>query len=153
MTELGPSGLPLLPPTVTPETARYWSESLRGALVLPMCRSCSSVFWYPRGICPTCGSTDISWTNATGEGSVYSFTVVRRGAYSFREQTPFILAYVELDEGPRVLTNVINVDPSAVAIGQRVIAVFERVNDESALLRFQPAERTLRRKKGMETRT
>lgn len=91
-----------------------------------------------RGWCQ-CGSTSVTWFEASGRGTVYSCTVTRRIPGSWRAATPFVLAYVELDEGPRVATNVVGCDPETVHIGQAVRTVFDPTPDGPALLRFTPA--------------
>ena len=85
------------------------------------------------------GSSSVTWFEASGRGTVYSCTVTRRIGGSWRAATPFVLAYVELEEGPRVLTNIVGCDPETVHIGQAVQAVFDRTPDGPALLRFTPA--------------
>jgi uncharacterized OB-fold protein len=90
-------------PTPTPhpnlETQRFWDATLEGRLELPRCTSCEFVIWYPRELCPECGSTDVEWFEASGRGEVYSFSVTRRMPGRWGKAAPFVLAYVELDEG------------------------------------------------------
>ena len=138
MTGDGTSQLPTPAPAVVPETERFWAATAEGKLVLPKCDVCATVIWYPKGICPECGSLDIGWVEASGEGVVYTFTVSRRGEGAYREATPFVLAYVELDEGPRVMTNIVGCPPESVRIGLRVRAVFHDTGQGSALVRFAP---------------
>lgn len=127
--------LPRPAPTRAPDIAPYWEGTARGELVLPRCRACAHLIWYPRSICPACSSRDIAWERLSGLGTVYSMTTVRRAPGEFSAALPYVLAYVELDEGPRVLTNIL-IDGEAPAIGARVRAVFEAVDDRMALLRF-----------------
>lgn len=137
------SGLPVPEPAVTPETEPYWTAAAEGRFVLPRCRTCATVIWYPRGLCTACGSTDVEWTEASGRGVVYTATVVHRGEGAYREAAPYVLAYVELAEGPRVLTNVVGADPGDVHVGQEVQVVFDHSEGEDggghALPRFRPA--------------
>jgi uncharacterized protein len=132
------SSLPTSAPTISPETADYWAATAEGRLLLKRCDACGHVIWYPRAICPDCHSTDTSWFEASGRGEVYSFTVNRRGDGPWKEATPFVLAYVELDEGPRVMTNIVDCDVDSVAIGQRVTAVWDDTGQGNAVLRFRP---------------
>jgi uncharacterized OB-fold protein len=84
----------------------------------------------------------VSWVEASGRGSVYSFTINRRGQAdlpAYRQVGPYVLAYVELDEGPRVMTNIVDCDPDSVRIGQRVEVVFHDTGQGSALVRFRPS--------------
>ena len=133
------STLPVMAPVVSVETADYWAATAEGRLLLKRCDACGHVIWYPRAICPDCHSTDTSWFEASGNGVVYSFTVNRKGDGPWKEAAPYVLAYVELDEGPRVLTNVVDCDVDTVAIGQRVTAVWDDTGQGNALLRFRPA--------------
>jgi uncharacterized OB-fold protein len=128
--------LPAFAPPVTPETKPFWDATAEGRLVLPKCRTCQTVIWYPRSICPECHSMDVEWIDATGTGTLYSYTVVRRGGYA--GGSDFVLAYVELDEGPRVMTNIVEVDPDQLACGQRMQVVFHDTGEGSALVRFRP---------------
>lgn len=132
------SVLPVPSVPMVPETQAFWEAALDGQLRLQRCATCSSVIWYPRTICPACGSADISWVDSPGAGVVYSFTVVRRGDGPFKDVTPYVLAYVELDEGVRLLTNVVGCAVEDVAVGMRVVAVFERGEGEAVALRFRP---------------
>ncbi len=145
-TGMANSGLPTPKPPVDPAIATYWNAANEGRLVLPRCRACSLVIWYPRSFCPDCSSRDIEWFDSTGGGSVYSYTVTRRGQGAYRDSAPYVLAYVELDDGPRVLTNIVDVDVESpdqaeVFVGLRVVAVFDQVPEtDTALLRFRPAD-------------
>ena len=134
-----PPPLPSVEPTPTADDAPFWSAAAEGRLVLPRCRTCSTYIWYPRSICPACHSTDIEWVPGTGRGTVYSFTVNSRGFGPWADATPYVIAYVELDEGPRVLTNIVGADVAqSVHIGQAVTAVFEPAGS-TQVLRFTPA--------------
>jgi uncharacterized protein len=100
-----------------PETgarlAPYWAAAREGRLLLPQCRTCGALHWYPRSLCPTCLSDDIAWIASPGLGEVMSFSVMRA-------KTPYVIAYVTIDEGLTMMTNIITETPEAVAIGQRV---------------------------------
>ena len=133
------SGLPAPAPPVTPETQPFWDAAAEGRLVLPRCDACATVIWYPRLFCPACGSTEVSWFDASGRGTVHSCTVTRKGGGAYRHAGPYVLAYVELEEGPRVLTNVVGCPPEEVHIGQAVEAVFDPTGEGPSLLRFRPA--------------
>jgi uncharacterized OB-fold protein len=132
------SELPVFPPVVVPETKPFWDATAEGKLVLPRCNACGVVIWYPRTTCPQCMSTDVSWFEASGRGTVYSFSIVRRQGGPWRDVVPYVLAYVELDEGPRLLTNIVDVDPGEVSIGQAMQAVFHDTGEGTALVRFRP---------------
>lgn len=128
-------------PTVYPtlETQRYWDATEEQRLELPRCTECGHVIWYPRELCSECGSTDIEWFEASGTGVVYSYSITRRMPGRWGRVAPFVLAYVELDEGPRMMTNIVDCDPEDVEIGQRVEVVFHPTEEGPAIPRFRPS--------------
>jgi uncharacterized OB-fold protein len=139
-----PRPLPAPAPPVNPETREFWDATARGQLLLRRCRDCGSVNWYPRVICPQCSSLDTEWFAASGRGRVYSYTVNQRGEGAYKEAAPFVLAYVELDEGPRMMTNIVAADGGAgpvagLAVGLPVEVTFDDTGEGSALPRFRPA--------------
>lgn len=139
MAEPGPlRTLPAPMPAVNTETEPFWSAAADGRLLLKRCLSCAAVVWYPRGMCPHCGSPRTEWFEGSGRGTVYSFTVNHKGEGAYRGQV-YVLAYVELEEGPRMLTNVVEIDPGEVEIGMAVRAVFAPTDGGTALVRFAPA--------------
>ena len=133
-----PTPLPTPAPDTNPETEAFWRATGEGRLLLPVCDDCGTVIWYPRTLCPACSGQSVSWTEASGDGTVFSFTVVHRSMGPFREAAPYVIAYVELAEGPRVMTNIIGCEPDAVFIGQPVHVVFCDTGQGSALYRFEP---------------
>jgi hypothetical protein len=95
--------------------------------------------FYPRAVCPSCLSSATEWVRARGRGTVYSFTVTHQSqAPGFRGELPYVLAIVELDEGPRLMTNIVGCAPDAVRIGLPVEVVFEDVTPEVTLAKFRP---------------
>lgn len=133
------AALPTPAPTVEPDTAEFWAATAGSRLLLRRCSSCATFIWYPRPLCPACHGTDTEWVESPGIGAVYSYTVSRRGEGPYREAAPYVLAYVELDEGPRLLTNIVGCDVDAVHIGQRVRVSFDDTGEGNALVRFTPA--------------
>ncbi|BBZ15474.1 Zn-ribbon domain-containing OB-fold protein [Mycobacterium branderi] len=131
------SNLPAPAPLVNPETEPFWRAADAGQLLLKRCSSCDATIWYPRDLCPECGSFNTEWFEGSGRGTVYSFTVNHKGDGVYRGE-PYVLAYVELQEGPRVMTNIVGVDPADVRIGMPVKSVFAKTGEGSALLRFEP---------------
>src|SRR5882724_5273469 len=103
--------LPVPVPTVAPEAAPFWDATAEGRLLLPRCDDCGTVIWYPKLLCPSCHSFHVSWFEASGRGTVYSFTISHRGPSAYRAAIPYVIAYVELDEGPRVMTNIVDCEP------------------------------------------
>jgi len=128
-------------PVPTPESRPYWEAARRHELELQRCRACSRFFFYPRAACPHCLSSDLEWQRVSGRGTLHTFTVVYRGQRNFPLGAPYVLEIVELEEGPRLMTNLVGVepDPARIAIGMPVEVVFEDVSDDVALPRFRPA--------------
>lgn len=132
--------LPAPAPAVSPEAKPFWDATAEGRLLLQRCSDCATVIWYPRGLCPACSSVRFEWFEATGRGTVYSHTVIHRGAAGpYQGAEPYVLAYVELEEGPRVMTNIVDCHPASVAVGDAVEAVFHDTGEGLALVRFRPA--------------
>jgi len=102
-------------PQPNPETQAFWDGLGEGVLRIKTCEVCNKAHYYPRHICPHCGSAKTRWLDTRGAGEIYSLSVMRRG-----EGAPFAVAYVTLDEGPALLTNLVADDLDALAIGQRV---------------------------------
>ena len=124
------SALPAPTPPFNPEAEPFWSAAAQGRLVLPRCDSCGHHIWYPRSWCPACGSEQVTWTELSGRGTVYACTVLHKAMGPWAEAAPFVVAYVELAEGPRILTNVLTDDPAEVRIGDAVEAVFVPLADQ-----------------------
>ena len=132
--------LPVPPAFVTPDNAPHFDALEEGRLLLPRCDRCGEAIWYPRHHCPFCGSPEVGWFEASGRGVVYSFSVVRRGQGAYAAAAPYVLAYVELEEGPRVMTN-LDVDAvERVQVGLPVEMVIDRAEGVPPLLRFRPVQ-------------
>ena len=128
-------------PKTTPETETYWRGASEGELRLTRCTNCGVVYHYPRALCPDCGSEETEWTVAEGRGEVYSFSVQRRHEDWPDEALPLVLAYVELAEGPRMMTNIVDCDPDGLAIGDAVEVRFVPTEDDDvAVPVFAPVE-------------
>lgn len=134
------SSLPAPAPVVTQETASFWAATAEGRFQLQRCNACDTVIWFPRRHCPSCWSQDLAVFDASGNGTIYSFTVIRKGAMLYKESAPFVVAYVELAEGPRVMTNIVDCDPETVRIGMPVSVVWHDTGKGNALYRFRPAD-------------
>jgi hypothetical protein len=125
-------------PEVTPESEPYWRAASEGRLLLRECADCGLVYHYPRSLCPDCLSDDVSWLEASGEGEVYAHSAAPAVPGWPDEDLPLVVAYVELDEGPRVLTNV-DAGPESVDVGTRVRARFVETGEENvAVPVFEP---------------
>jgi len=126
-------------PRVDEESRGYWEALQRHELYFQRCRDCGTSRYPPRAVCPVCLSSSTEWVRASGKGTVYSFTVTHQNqAPGFREELPYVLAVVELAEGPRLMTNVVDCAPDAVRIGMAVEVVFDDVTPEVTLAKFRP---------------
>jgi hypothetical protein len=127
-------------PVPTPESKPFWDATRRHELSLQRCRACAQWVFYPRAACPHCLSGDLEWRRVSGRGTVHTFTVAHRGQKGFPLGSPYVIAMVELEEGPRLMTNLVDVvpDPTQIRIGMPVEVVFEDVSAEIALPRFRP---------------
>jgi uncharacterized protein len=134
--------LPAPAPAVNPETKEFWAATANGRLLVKRCQDCDSLTWYPRAICPQCSSLHTEWLEASGRGSIYSYSVNHRGEGAYQGSPPFVLAYVELDEGPRMMTNIVEADEGDLRVGLPVEVVFHDTGEGVALPRFRPQRRT-----------
>ena len=107
--------------------AAYWAAAANGVLLLPKCVECARTFWHPRPRCPHCGSDRVDWIESAGKGAIHTFTVVRQTSDPFfSTRLPYAVAMIDLDEGVRVMTNVVQTPLDALRIGMRVEVQFER---------------------------
>ena len=128
-------------PAPSPETARYWQGCRAHELWLPYCLSCDRFHFYPRAFCPYCFSWEIEWRQVSGRGKLYSFAIQHRVWHpAWRGEVPYVTALVELDEGPRLYTNLVEVepDPAHIHCDMPVEVVFEDMSDEISLPKFRP---------------
>jgi len=123
-------------PIPTPETEPFWHAAREGRFLVPRCKDCGRHHWYPRRVCPHCMSSHVEWLASPGTGRVYSYTIMRHG------KPPFVLAYVALDEGPSVLTHLVDKDFDAWAIGDGVRVRFAATDGEYPVPVFGPLEKT-----------
>ncbi len=131
--------LPAPAPAVNPETREFWAATAEGGLLLKRCLDCGGVIWYPRAICPECYSLHTEWFEVSGRGRVYSYTVNYRPEGAYQDCASIVLAYVELDEGPRIMTNIVAADGADLVVGLPVEVEFHDTGEGSALPRFRPA--------------
>lgn len=127
-------------PTITTESRPFWEACRQHQLLVQRCRGCGALQYYPRGACARCWSEELEWRKSSGRGRVYTFTVTHRTqTQGFKDEVPYVLAYVELEEGVQVLTNLVGCAPEEVQIGMPVAVAFEDVSDETSIPRFAPA--------------
>ena len=125
-------------PVSDADTEPYWKAAHEGRLIVQRCTVCGHTQLYPRWRCLRCRG-QVEWVDATGGGTVYSFTVIRQNfSRSFRHLIPYVVALIDLDEGPRLMTNLVGVDPDDVRIGMRVRVKFEPVSDDASVPLFEP---------------
>ena len=127
-------------PTPSPETQRYWDGCKQHELWLPYCLTCQASFFYPRPFCPRCFGWEIEWRQASGRGTLYTYAIqYRPQAPGF--EPPYVTAIVQLDEGPRLMTNLVEVepDPAHITCDMPVEVVFQDMSDEVSLPVFRPA--------------
>ena len=131
-----------LPQPITPEAKPYWDGLREQKLMLPRCRACQRAFLYPRVLCPFCHGSDIEWVQASGRGKLYSFEIAYQTiSKAFKVKPPYVLAMIELEEGPRMMSNLVGIepDPKRIACDMPVEIVFEKLTDEITLPLFKPA--------------
>ncbi len=127
-------------PRVDEESRPFWEACARHELYVQKCRACGRVFYYPRGFCLHDLTADFDWLRCSGKGTVYTFTVTHQNqSAGFRENLPYVVAYVELEEGVRMLTNIVDCDPEQVRIGMPVEVTFEDLTDTVSVPLFRPA--------------
>lgn len=127
-------------PRLDEESKGFWEACQRHELYVQKCRACGALRYYPRALCPACLANDTEWVRCSGRGSVYTYTVTYQNqSPGFRDELPYVLAYVELEEGVRILSNIVDCDPSAVAIGMAVEVTFVDVSAQVTLPKFKPA--------------
>lgn len=131
-------------PEVTSLTKPFWDATKRHELALQRCRKCNEFQWYPRAWCIHCGGRDLEWTKVSGNGVVYSYTIIRQvigNSPAFQADIPFVIGLIELDEGPRMYSNVVRCKPEDVYIGMEVEVTFDDVSPELALPKFRPKQK------------
>jgi uncharacterized OB-fold protein len=120
-------------PQANPETKAFWDAAAQGKLLIKRCTACGGAHYYPRALCPFCDSDSTEWVTASGAGTIYSYSVMRRA------ETPYAIAYVTLDEGVTMMTNIVDCDLDRIRIGQRVRLVFTPTEGGAPVPTFTPA--------------
>ncbi|HUK09601.1 MAG TPA: Zn-ribbon domain-containing OB-fold protein [Stellaceae bacterium] len=123
----------LVAPEPNPETQAFWDAAKEGKLLIKHCRACGELHYYPRAICPFCFSDQTEWRESKGRGTIYSYSVMRRAP------VPYAIAYVTLEEGPTMMTNLVDCDFDRLRIGQNVKLVFKPTQGGPPVPMFTPA--------------
>lgn len=128
-----------LEPPVTPVSQPFWEATRDRRLLVQWCTDCDRPIFYPREVCPSCLGTDLEWRPSAGTGTVYAVSVQHRPANpTMADRVPYVVALIDLDDGIRLLSNVVGCDPGEVAIGQPVEVTWELLSDGRHLPQFQP---------------
>ena len=125
-------------PKPTPTSRPFLEAAKRHELKLQHCAGCGAFIYYPRPRCPQCMSAELNWERVSGRGTVYSYTIVRRASTRSFADGPYVLAIVELAEGPRLTTNIV-APAESVKIGMPVMVAFDDVTPDRTLVKFKPA--------------
>jgi hypothetical protein len=124
-------------PVASPESARFWEAAKEHRLLIPRCKACKQFWFPPSKLCPHCLSDDVDWETVSGRGHIYSFVVFHRVYHpAFAGEVPYVVAIVQLEEGPRMLTNIVGVPVDQVRCNMAVSVVFDDVSDEIAVPKF-----------------
>jgi uncharacterized OB-fold protein len=128
-------------PRPTATSRPFWEAAKRGVLSIQACEACQNMQFPPKPLCAACWSEAVGWRACSGRGTVYSYAIAHRtSTRGFREDTPYAVAIVELEEGPRMTSNIVGCAPADVCVGMPVEAVFDAVTEETTLVKFRPAE-------------
>jgi len=130
-------------PRPRPETAAWW-EGCRGhMLMIQRCAQCGAFQFYPRIVCSSCMSDQVEWVQSSGRGEVSTFTICRLPvAEAYAADVPYVVALIQLEEGPTMMSNVVECDPESVKTGMQVEVVFETWSEEITMPQFRPLPKT-----------
>lgn len=127
----------LPPPVVNPDSQAYWDGAREDRLLIRKCKSCGVTHFLPRYLCPACWSTELDWIPASGRGTVHSYTVIRRAPLAeFVDKVPYVVALIDLEEGPRMMANILGEDALNTRIGDRVEVRFESRGENAKVPQF-----------------
>ena len=127
-------------PTTDVETQPYWDGLKQGKFLIRHCNACGHDYFYPRPFCPACWSDDVAWKEASGRGTLYTYSVVHANDLPpFNERVPYVAAVVQLEEGPRVMTNVEGVPFDELRADMAVVVEYKPISDDVTIPVFRPA--------------
>jgi uncharacterized OB-fold protein len=127
-------------PVVTPETKPYWDAAQRDELHIQRCGACNEFYFYPRPFCPHCFSEDVSWVRVSGRATLHSYVINHRPVPGWEGEAPYAIALVELEEGPRLATNIVGVPntPEDLVLDMELEVCFEEQGGMK-IPKFKPA--------------
>ena len=118
-------------PVIDHDSRPYWDAAREGRLDIPLCNDCGKHHFYPRTVCPHCHSDDLKFDTISGRGTVHSFTIARRPAGpAFGDDMPYVVALIDLEEGPRMMSRIETDTPESVQIDAAVEVTFVKATDE-----------------------
>jgi uncharacterized OB-fold protein len=124
-------------PVANGDSLPYWNGARAQKLLIRKCQDCGELHFMPRLLCPTCWSENLEWVEAKGKGTIHSFTIIRRASSAdFASQVPYVVALIDLEEGPRMLTNILGKDALSASIGDSVQVTFEDRGDGAMIPQF-----------------
>ena len=127
-------------PTPDNTTRPFWDAAREGRFLVKRCRACERAHYYPRPFCPHCWSDDVDWEEASGRASLYTWSVVHQNDLPpWPDRVPYVAAVVELEEGPRAMTNIVDCDFESLRVGQPLRVSFRATSDDVTLPVFRPA--------------
>jgi uncharacterized OB-fold protein len=127
-------------PAPDAETEPFWDGTRAGKLLIRRCGACGEAHFYPRPFCPRCWSDDVAWEEASGRATLYTWSVVHQNDLPpFGERVPYVAAVVDLIEGPRMMTNVVECDHDALAVGMALEVTYQPIADDVTIPVFRPA--------------
>jgi uncharacterized OB-fold protein len=127
-------------PVPSAESQAYWDGLRDRKLLMPRCDACGKYWFPPSLLCPHCNATNWTWTSTSGRGRIFSYVVYHRVYHpGFADEVPYAVAVIELDEGPRMVSNVIGIAPDKLACDLRVEVVYQPITDTITLPKFKPA--------------
>jgi uncharacterized OB-fold protein len=127
-------------PTPDEFTQPWWDAAAEGRLVISRCATCGEAHYYPRPFCPRCGGDEVSWEDASGRSTLYTWSIVHQNDLPpFNEKVPYVAAVVDLDEGPRMMTNVVGCEFDELRVGMALQVEFEDIGEGFHIPVFRPA--------------
>ena len=129
-------------PVATPESDFFWDKTRKHELWIQICVDCDTAFFYPRMICPDCLEDKIEWFKTSGKGFLYTYMINHRPPPGFEDEAPYAIAIVQLDEGPRMMTNIVGIEntPENLVLDMPLEVVFEDIVDDMSLPKWRPAQ-------------